>query len=259
MKLKDNDKTVKIQPLITIIIVVLNGSKTLEKSILSVINQSYKNLELIIIDGGSIDGTLDIIRKYEHAIEYWVSEPDNGVYDAWNKAIAIASGNWIAFLGSDDIYLDGAIDAYVNLINGFGDRSVDYISSRINLVNGTKMIRSVGQKWNWKSFKKYMNVAHVGSMHSSKLFEKYGLYDTAYKISGDYEMLLRPKENLQAEFLNLITVEMSVKGLSNNNSSKAFDEEARIKISHKLNSKFSADLNATYKKLKSFVRSVVWY
>ena len=93
-------------PLISIITAVLNGDKTLERTIQSVIDQDYKNIEYIIIDGGSTDGTLDIIKKYDHAIDYWMSEPDEGIYDAFNKGIQISSGEWIYFLGADDYFVD---------------------------------------------------------------------------------------------------------------------------------------------------------
>ena len=93
-------------PLVTIITVVFNGEKHLEQTIQSVINQTYDNVEYIVIDGGSTDGTVDIIRKYEEKIDYWVSEPDNGIYDAMNKALTIAKGDWILFLGSDDILIN---------------------------------------------------------------------------------------------------------------------------------------------------------
>jgi glycosyltransferase involved in cell wall biosynthesis len=93
-------------PLISIITVVYNNVNTLEQTILSVINQTYKNIEYIIIDGGSTDGTVDIIKKYEDKLTYWVSEPDRGIYDAMNKGIYKATGEWIYFLGSDDILLD---------------------------------------------------------------------------------------------------------------------------------------------------------
>jgi glycosyltransferase involved in cell wall biosynthesis len=90
-------------PLVTVITVVFNGQKTLENTILSVITRTYDNIEYIIIDGGSTDGTLDIIQKYDHTIDYWVSEPDEGIYDAMNKAAGIALGDWIYFLGCDDL------------------------------------------------------------------------------------------------------------------------------------------------------------
>ncbi|GAA0670530.1 glycosyltransferase family 2 protein [Rheinheimera tangshanensis] len=96
-----------VKPLISIITVVYNGEKYLEESILSVTNQVYDNIEYIIVDGGSKDGTLDIIHRYEHVIDYWVSEGDRGIYDAMNKAISLASpGAWVLIIGADDRLLD---------------------------------------------------------------------------------------------------------------------------------------------------------
>ena len=95
------------KPLISVIIVVLNGEKYLEQSILSVIKQTYVNVEIIIIDGGSTDKTVDIIRKYENSIDFWISDKDSGIYNAMNKGIRLSTGDFIGFVGSDDyLYLD---------------------------------------------------------------------------------------------------------------------------------------------------------
>jgi len=93
-------------PLITVITVVLNGEKALEETIKSVISQTYPNVEYIIIDGGSTDGTLDIIKKYEDYIDYWVSEPDKGIYDAMNKGVDLTTGQWINFINAGDRFYD---------------------------------------------------------------------------------------------------------------------------------------------------------
>src|ERR1700722_12907065 len=94
------------KPLVSVITVVYNGAATLETTLLSVIGQSYDRVEYIVVDGGSKDGTLDLIDRYKSHIATWVSEPDKGVYDAMNKGIRMAKGDWLFFLGSDDRFQD---------------------------------------------------------------------------------------------------------------------------------------------------------
>ena len=103
---KFKKKSSKKNRFITVVTVVLNGEKDFERTILSVINQSYKNIEYIVIDGGSTDGTLDIIERYKDKIDYVIIEKDRGIYDAMNKGINIASGDWINFMNSGDIFYD---------------------------------------------------------------------------------------------------------------------------------------------------------
>lgn len=186
-------------------------------------------MEYIIIDGGSTDGTIDIIGEYEGMIKYWVSEPDKGIYDAWNKGICSSSGEWIAFIGAGDVYFYNAIQVYMDEISCFQNSVPEYLSSRVNLVKNSKILRTVGRQWRWQTFRKHMNVAHVGSLHHRSLFRKYGLFDTAYKISGDYELLLRPREELRAIFINKITANMNVGGISSS-SFEGFSETERAKV-----------------------------
>lgn len=108
------------EPLVSIITVVFNGEKYLEQTILSVLNQTYSNIEYIIIDGGSSDATLDIINKYTDKIDYWVSEPDSGIYDAMNKGISLATGQLIGIINSDDWY---ELDAVEEIVRAYKDGS----------------------------------------------------------------------------------------------------------------------------------------
>lgn len=108
---------------VSIITVALNNAEYIEACIQSVINQGYENIEYIVIDGGSTDGTIDIIKKYEDKINVWISEPDRGIYDAMNKGIRMATGDVVGFLNADDVYYDPSV--LENVAKVMGDQSVD--------------------------------------------------------------------------------------------------------------------------------------
>jgi len=245
-----NEQSQNYMPTVTIITVVFNGDKNLEKTIESIIKQTYKNIEYIIIDGGSTDRTLDILKKYEHAIDYWVSEPDAGIYDAWNKGLKLATGEWISFIGADDTYEINAIENYVNYINEIHHTQPEYVSSKVNLISNGKILRVIGEKWKWRKFKKYMNTAHVGSLHKRTIYEKYGTYNINYKICGDYELLLRPKNELRTSFINSVTANMYLGGISNQDL-RTFEEAFTAKIQ-------TAGRNRLLCKIEKYNAIIIW-
>ena len=201
-------------PLITVITATYNSEDVIERCINGVINQVYNNIEYIIIDGNSSDNTIAIIEKYHENIKKWVSEPDSGVYDAWNKGLNMSHGEWITFVGSDDVLYPDAIQNYVDFINK-SELKFDFICSRAHVVNHNgKILRTLGWPWDWKISKKFNTIAHPGSLHSKELFEKLGRYDTNYKIVGDYELMLRGGANLRAGFMDKVTLKMQIGGLS---------------------------------------------
>ena len=213
-------------PLVSVITAVYNGRAELGRCIESVLSQDYPNIEHIIVDGGSTDGTVELLKAYGDRIAHWTSEPDAGVFDAWNKGLDIAQGEWISFLGSDDIYLPGAVRGYMNAARE--NPGVHFLSSRIDWVHHTGYRRVRGEPWVWPRFSRLMCTAHPGSMHSRKLFEQYGRYDTAYRSAADYELLLRAGGNLRAGFYPATTVEMRSGGLSD--SIEALREAMRAKV-----------------------------
>jgi hypothetical protein len=223
---------VSLKPLITIITAVFNGEKYLSQTIESVLNQTYPNIEYIIVDGKSQDSSVEIIEKYASRLAYWHSEKDTGIYDAWNKGLGKAKGEWIAFVGADDILYPEAIEKYVDFITNSRPFTFEYISSQIELVtNDLKLKRVKGSPWSWRVFRVYMNTAHVGSLHHYTLFKKYGLYNISYKITGDYELLLRAKGNLKAGFISDITVKMRTEDtLSMRSATLTQKETLRAKI-----------------------------
>jgi glycosyltransferase involved in cell wall biosynthesis len=200
------------KPLVSIITVVLNGQCHLEQTIKSVIDQTYENVEYIIIDGGSTDRTLDVIRKYEGAIDYWVSEPDEGIYDAMNKGIGTASGEWIWMLNSDDSLINGAIRTV------FSEKTVNFPDSvavygcltksfeGFNLIIGDRGL-CYGEKT--------IRFNHPATVMHRSLFKEYGNFDTAYKYSSDYDFFTRLVGNgVKFDFVDEVLVNMRPEGSS---------------------------------------------
>jgi len=178
-------------PVITIITAVYNGVNYLEATILSILGQNYENIEYIIIDGGSSDGSVDIIRKYEHLIEYWVSEKDKGISDAFNKGISFSRGDFINFQGDGDGFsspqslaaLFASVDTGTYLVCG----RIKRVDKQGNLLY---ISPSLG------AFSKYsllfkMALPHQGLFMNINMFKEYGLFDSSYKFAMDYEHLLR--------------------------------------------------------------------
>jgi hypothetical protein len=174
---------------------------------------------------------VSILEQYNDLIDYWRSEPDGGIYDAWNKAISLARGKWIAFLGADDEYYPHALKSYADFLSIDHNVSPQFISSRVDLTRAGRVYRTVGKAWNWRDFSKCMSVAHVGAMHHRTLFEQFGPFDQSYRICGDYELLLRPRAALRSAFLPITTARMAYGGISNLHPRPVLSETKRAKRS----------------------------
>ncbi len=184
----------------TIITVTYNAAEVLERTIRSIITQSYDKLEYIIVDGGSTDGTLDIIKKYagqDDRIRY-ISEPDSGIYDAMNKGVGMATGDYIAFMNAGDLYHDEKV---ILDIEGFLDRSlssapIDIIYGSIIYVNpdGSERVRLYSQFCEKKLYYILGDCINHQAMFASRRCFDDGAFDTAYKISADREWMLRQKK-----------------------------------------------------------------
>jgi glycosyltransferase involved in cell wall biosynthesis len=216
-------------PLITVVTAASNGAATIDKAIRSVIGQSFRDFEYIVIDAASSDGTVGILEGFGDQIHHWRSEPDTGIYDAWNKALRLARGRWIAFLGADDEYYPDALQNYADFLSSHDDGRLQYLSSRVVVMHQGRRLASIGKAWSWPEFSRHMSVAHVGSLHRRELFEQYGAFDPSYRICGDYELLLRPRGELHAAFLPINTAIMSYGGVSNRRPRPALLEAERAK------------------------------
>lgn len=174
---------------ISVITVCYNSEDTIERTIKSVISQKYNDLEYIVIDGGSTDKTVQIIRKYEQHISYWVSEPDNGIYDAMNKGIVASTGEVIDFLNSDDWYAE---DTLSRVENYFKETEADIISGNVFRVNAGKITvlpRIIPEDDDAYFF--HMMFPHQALFAKTTLFDKCGMFNTDYIIKADYDWILR--------------------------------------------------------------------
>lgn len=210
--------TIGFTPLISVVIAVFNGAATLQQCLDSVTQQTYARVELIVIDGGSTDGTVDLIRAHARKISYWISEPDRGIYNAWNKALAQATGDWVCFLGADDYLWDAQVLAQMAEKLLLVPLNIRVAYGQIMLINSSgEELYPVGRPWaQVKSrFRQAMSIPHPGAMHRHSLFEKHGYFDERFRICGDYELLLRELRFSDAMFLeNIIVAGMRVDGTS---------------------------------------------
>lgn len=205
-------------PLISVIVSVLNGAKTLQKCLDSVAGQTHLARELIVIDGASTDGTLDILQGRASELAYWVSEPDGGIYHAWNKGLAHASGEWICFLGADDYFWAPDSLARLAPVLACAYPPVRVVYGQVALVNeGGVETQRVGEDWRSarKRFKDIMCLPHTGLMQHRSLFEAHGRFDETFRVGGDYEMLLRELRVGEALFApGLVVAAMGHGGVS---------------------------------------------
>jgi len=245
-----------MKPLLTIITASFNSEKTIVDTIESILYQTYSNIEYIIIDGNSKDKTKSIVQSYEKKfkernIKYiWISENDTGIYDAFNKGVKLAKGNWISFLGADDIYTENAVELY---IKNLPENEVDLLYSNIKITD-KKYMTGV---WSWQKFRRRMSIAHAGAFHNKKYFINYGLFDTTYKIAGDYELLLRAKASLKTHKLDEVTVIMSDGGVSNTQIRKVYHETTRAKKETAQVSTFICQLDYYKWMLKYNIKKIV--
>lgn len=204
---------------VSIITVCFNSASTIEATIRSVIDQNYLNIEYIIIDGGSTDGTLQIIEKYRSKVSKLISEKDDGIYFAINKGIALAAGDIIGVLHADDFYINEHVISKV--VNEFEKTNSDTVYGDlqyVDRVDSNKVIR------HWKSgkyaeglFLKGWMPPHPTFFVRKKLYDKYGLFNTALRSAADYEMMLRllHKYKCSTAYIPEVLVKMRVGGKSN--------------------------------------------
>ncbi len=219
------------KPLLSIITVVFNSENFLEKTILCVKSQTYDNIEYIIIDGNSSDSTLDIIKKYNDFIDFWISEPDKGLYDAMNKGIEYAKGDFLWFLNSGDlIYSNNTVE---EIFKNFTNSDIYYGETMMIDHNGENIgMRRLKtpEKLTWKSLKKGMVICHQAIIVKSILASK---YDLNYKFSADFEWVLKAlKQSRKITNTHQIVAKYLQEGLSRKNIKNSLKERFNIMVKY---------------------------
>lgn len=226
----------KNQPLISIIVAVYNRAEVLQRCINSVTSQGYPHKELIIIDGGSTDGTVDILKSNSEKISYWESQPDRGIYHAFNKGLNYAKGDWIYFLGSDDYFWSNqALSLVAQQLTDI-DQNFLLAYGKVALVSkNSEFLEFVNQPWynTKKNFFQACCICHQGVFHHRNLFIKHGLFDESFRLAGDYELLLRELKSENPYFLSdIVIAAMQMGGVSNlsENRIEALEEFRKARI-----------------------------
>jgi glycosyltransferase involved in cell wall biosynthesis len=184
--------------LCSIITVCYNSEKTIRRTIESVLIQTYENIEYIIIDGASTDGTLDIIKEYEPKFQgrmKWISEPDDGIYFAMNKGISMARGVLIGIVNSDDFYEKQAVEAMMSSMT----------DSPYQILYGMERLWKDGREERislmYHTFLRERMISHPASFITMKLYKDYGMYDTEFVSAADYDFMLRMYDKPEVEFI----------------------------------------------------------
>ncbi|MEK6659136.1 MAG: glycosyltransferase family 2 protein [Campylobacterota bacterium] len=245
---------------ISIITVVRNNKKTIKDAVESVLGQTHKDIEYIIIDGASTDGTVEVVKSYGNKISKFVSEPDNGLYDAMNKGIAFASGDVVGILNSDDFYIDNGV--IERIVKEFEKSQVDSVFADLVYVrseNLDKIVRHYDSSYfTPQKFAYGWMPAHPTFFVKRWVYEKYGVFRTDLKIGADFDILARflYTHKISYSYMKEILVKMRLGGVSTSFSSIWINniEQLRVCRQNNIDTNIFKILSKYPSKLMGFVR-----
>lgn len=241
------------KPLISIITSTYNAGKHLSDLIDSLRSQDRSRIEWIVVDGGSQDNTIALANDARDVIDVLISEPDLGIYDAWNKGVATAKGQWIAFMGADDYYLPNALDLC--------RKAALSASAEVNMIVGTihwvdeadsRIVRTIATPWNWQKMQKWMAIGHPGTLHYRTLFERFGMFDVSLRSASDYDFLLRVGPYVHASFIPSPLARVRIGGTSQQN--QALREAQQVRRRNLKLSAFQVSMDYAIAWIKLFFR-----
>ncbi len=248
-------------PLVTFIVAVFNGKSTLQRCIDSVARQTCASRELIVIDGGSTDGSVEVIEANRGAVKDWVSEPDRGIYHAWNKGLARAKGDWVCFLGTDDYLHDSTVLEKISPhLAAPAQQRIVYGQVAMVDRNGVEVDR-LGMSW-VNARKRFMQGTYClptpGLMFHRSIFQRLGLFDESNRIAGDYELLLRELKAGEPRYLpEIIVTDMQHGGISSRpeNTLISLREMQAARMKHGLP---AVNLHFVAALARAYIRLLLW-
>ena len=212
-------------PKVTVVTVCFNAIGEIEETILSVINQTYPNIEYVIIDGGSTDGTVDIIKKYHDHINTWISEPDHGIYDAMNKGVLRSTGQWVNFMNAGDSFCsDSVVEEFMSKVES--DTTIAY--------GNTVLVYELGERLDnpgpLEGLSKGMIFGHQSAFVDLD-YHKNHLFDTSFRSSGDYNFFYKSYiEGVKFQYIDISVAKYKAQGgMSSSNWEVVEREDARIR------------------------------
>lgn len=235
-------------PQISVITVSFNGEEFIEQTIQSVLSQSYPQREYIIIDGGSTDGTVGIIGRYESRLAYWHSRPDRGIAHAFNLGLAQARGDWILYLNADDLLLEptGLEQMAPHLVR---NQDADVVFAQMISLTREKDPKPVplckigGHPWRWQEFRRRNMIPHQAAFIHRSFFDRVGGFDETFRMAMDYEHFLRAQERLRAQFVPVTLVGMRAGGRCVKDIADTLREFKRAQIKNQALPRWIAELN----------------
>ena len=218
-------------PTVSIVTVCKNSAATITKTIASVLEQNHTGLEYIIIDGASTDGTQDIVRSFGNSVDVFISEPDDGIADAFNKGIRRATGSIVGIINADDRLLPGVIDKVKNFFAAHPD--VDVLHGDVFLSDCSQLIKKIRPAGRWWYPWRLVLFNHPATFVRRSVYEEYGLFDTNYRIAMDVEIFLRWKSRgVKMTYLTEVFVNMNCGGASGQCAEVGFRESRKALLKY---------------------------
>jgi len=247
-------------PKISVITVCLNAQEFIEQCMLSVITQTFNDFEYVIIDGGSTDDTVDIIKKYDNKIAYWHSQPDRGLAHAFNLGVENSSGQWLVFLNSDDYFASSNVlkDMVVHIDK---HPDVDVIFGQMNMITRKQVSKKIGGPYGeaikWEKFCRKATIPHQAAFSPRSFFERIGPFNEDFLIAVDYEHYLRAGPGFNTKFVPLLVTNMRDGGMAKKDILATYREWQLAQVTSGKRSFFFARLDFIYFVARNMISRII--